>query len=298
MATIYFFIVIGYISKKSFKEQLDQKTLILLNLYFLQPILIFWGLTRAPINFDFMLSPAIYFVIVFIVLALTLLVVKPLFKDKSDRSIYLAAATVGNTGNLGIPLGIALFGEQSVPYTSIINIANVLFIYTFSVYFFAKDKFDFKSSIISIFKIPAIWFAVVALLMNYLHINFNADINRVLEMGAYTAIVLQLVIFGIYLSEIRMSTINWKLSLNIVLIKHIVLPAVGLGIILLSDLNPYVGAILFMELMVPLAVNNVNLAALYNCKPHDTTSAILLTSITFITLIYFYLEIIHYFFGV
>ncbi len=245
-----------------------------------------------------MFTPVVYCIIIFIVLVISLILAKPLFKDGSDRSIYLAAATVGNTGNLGIPLGIALFGIESVPFTSIINIANVLFIYTFSVYFFAKDKFEFKSSLVSIFKIPSIWFAVIALLVNYLQVEFNSDINRVLEMGAYTAIVLQLVIFGIYLSEIRIKTTNWKLSLNIVLIKHIILPAVGLIVILYFDMNPYVGAILFMELMVPLAVNNVNLAALYNCKPHDTTAAILFTSIAFVILIYFYLEIIHHFFGV
>ena len=245
-----------------------------------------------------MFSPVVYFIIVFIVLALSLIVAKPLFKDNKDRSIYLAAATVGNTGNLGIPLGIALFGLDSVPYTSIINIANVFFIYTFSVYFFAKDKFNFKDSLLAILKIPAIWFAIIALVYNYLHMPINDNVSRVLEMGAYTAIVLQLVIFGIYLSEIRIKTTNWKLSLHIVLIKNIILPAVGLVVILFFDLNPYVGAILFMELMVPLAVNNVNLSALYNCKPHDTTSAILMTSLAFIVLIYFYLEIIHYFFKV
>lgn len=245
-----------------------------------------------------MFSPIIYFIAVFIVLFFSWVVSKPLFKDSSDRSIYLAAATVGNTGNLGIPLGIALFGEASVPYTSIINIANVFFIYTFSVYFFAKDKFIFKDSILAIFKIPAIWFAIIALGINYLHINMGSNINRVLEMGAYASIVLQLIIFGIYLSEIRMKTTNWKLSLNIVLIKHIILPAVGLMVILYFDINPYVSAILFMELMVPLAVNNVNLAALYNCKPHDTTTAILMTTIAFIALIYVYLEIIKHFFGI
>jgi len=276
---------------------MDQKTLILLNLYFLQPILIFWGLTRAPIDFDFMFTPLVYFIIVLITLGISLVIAKPYFKEGSDRSIYLAAATVGNTGNLGIPLGIALFGEQSVPYTSIINIANVLFIYTFSVYFFAKDKFNFKEALISICKIPAIWFAILALAANYFQIEFDSNVSRVLEMGAYTAIVLQLVIFGIYLSEIRLKTTNWKLSLNIVLIKHIILPAVGLAVILYFDMDPYIGAILFMELMVPLAVNNVNLAAIYNCNPHDTTSAILMTSIAFISLVYFYLEISQYFFG-
>ena len=245
-----------------------------------------------------MFTPLVYFVIVFITLGISLIIAKPYFKDGSDRSIYLAAATVGNTGNLGIPLGIALFGEQSVPFTSIINIANVLFIYTFSVYFFAKDKFSFKDSLISICKIPAIWFAVLALLINYLQVDLGSNVSRVLEMGAYASIVLQLVIFGIYMSEIKLKTTNWKLSLNIVFIKHLLLPSIGLAVILFFDMDPYIGAILFMELMVPLAVNNVNLAALYNCSPHDTTSAILMTTLTFLALIYFYLEISMYFFGV
>ena len=73
-------------------------------------------------------------------LLLMLLYSKFIFSSKTDENIFLATALIGNTGNLGIPLGIALFGEQSVPYTSIINIANVFFMYTISVYFFADRK--------------------------------------------------------------------------------------------------------------------------------------------------------------
>ena len=61
---------------------------------------------------------------------------------------------------------LALFGVESVPYTSIINIANVFFMYTISVYFFAREQFSLKQAIISIFKIPAIWFASFALFLN------------------------------------------------------------------------------------------------------------------------------------
>ncbi|WP_419770893.1 MAG: AEC family transporter [Candidatus Marinarcus sp.] len=298
VATIYFFIVIGFILKRTFKERIDQKSFILLNLYFLQPILIFWGLTRAPINFEFIIAPFLYFCIIFVCLAILLLLNKRIFSDSKDQSVYLAASLVGNTGNLGIPLGIALFGIASVPYTSILNIANVFFIYIFSVYFFAKDQFSFKDSLKSIFKIPAIWFSVIAIVFNYYHIPIHMHFERVLEMGSYAGIVMQLIIFGIYLSEIRIKTTAWKLSFHITFVKLLLLPFVGLIVILLSDLDGYVAAILLMELMVPLAVNNVNLAALYNCRPHDVTSAILITSIAFIVLIYFYLEIIKHFFGV
>ena len=221
---------------------------------------------------------------------------KLVLDDRQDRSIFLASSLVGNTGNLGIPLGIALFGEVSVPYTSIINIANVFFIYIFSVYFFAGDQFKFSDALKEIFKIPAMWFAVAALSFNYYDLTLGSDLEKVFTMGAYAAIVMQLVIFGVYMSQIKIKTINWKLSLNIVLFKHIVLPIVGLVVLLSFDLDPLVGAILLMQFMVPLAVNNVNLSALYDCKPFDTTFAVLLTTFAFIALIYLYILTIGHFF--
>jgi hypothetical protein len=38
------------------------------------------------------------------------------------------------------------------------------FMYTISVYFFAREQFSLKQAIISIFKIPAIWFALFPLI--------------------------------------------------------------------------------------------------------------------------------------
>jgi predicted permease len=229
-------------------------------------------------------------------LIILFLVNKKIFKDRKDQSIYLATSLVGNTGNLGIPLGIALFGIESVPYTSIINIANIIFIYIFSVYFFARNDFSLKEALLSILKIPGIWFAILALIVNYYGVRITGNIYAALEMGAYASMVIQLLIFGMYLSKIKVKTIPWYASLQISFVKHIFLPALGIVFILyFSNLSSYVASILIMELMVPLAVNNVNLAALYNCKPYDVTAAILISSTLFVFLLYFYLEIIEYF---
>ena len=221
---------------------------------------------------------------------------KKIFKDRIDQSTYLATALVGNTGNLGIPLGIALFGIESVPYTSIINIANVLFIYMFSVYFFAREQFLLKDAIISILKIPGIWFALLALFINYQGITINKHIYSALEMGAYTSMVIQLLIFGMYLFSVKIKSIPWHLSLHISFVKHIFLPLIGIVIVIyFTNLNSFVASILIMELMVPLAVNNVNLAALYNCKPFNVAATILISTSLFVFLLYFYIEIIKYF---
>lgn len=288
----------GFIFKRVFKNDVNERSIVLLNLYFLQPMLIFWGLTRAPINNDFIISPLIYFVAIFSVLIIAYLYALRVFRDDyQDKSVFLAASLVGNTGNLGIPLGIALFGEESVPYTSILNIANIFFIYIFSVYFFAGDKFRFVDALKEIFKIPAMWFAIAAISFNYFGFTLSADFDKVFTMGAYAAIVMQLIIFGVFMSQVRIKTANWKLSLNIALFKHVILPVVGLFVILYFDIDPFVGAILFLELIVPLAVNNVNLSALYNCKPIDTTFSVLVSSFVFVALIYVYILIINKFFG-
>jgi malate permease and related proteins len=293
---VYFFILLGFTAKKIFTNQLDEKTLVLISLYFFQPILIFWGLTKTPINYELIASPLAYLSIVLICLVFLLLLNKKLFKERSDQSIYLATSLVGNTGNLGIPLGIAIFGIESVPYTSIINIANILFIYIFSVYFFAREQFLLKEAIYSILKIPAIWFALLALFVNYQGIVINKHIYTVLEMGAYTSMVIQLLIFGMYLYNVKIKTIPWPLTIQISFVKHIFLPLVGLFFVLnFTNLNSYVASILIMELMVPLAVNNVNLAALYNCKPFNVAASVLVSTTLFAVILYFNIEVIKYF---
>jgi malate permease and related proteins len=293
---IYFFIFLGFIAKKNLKTQIDEKSLVLLSLYFLQPIMIFWGLTKEPINYEFVISPLFFLISMGSTLFLMLLYSKIIFASKTDENIFLATALIGNTGNLGIPLGIALFGEQSVPYTSIINITNIFFMYTISIYFFARDKFSFKDSIKSIFKIPVIWFALFALLVNYYEVPIPKEFNFALEMGAYTSLTLQLIIFGTYLYSVKVKSIPWKLSLQISFAKHILLPIAGILIVVnFSNLNTMVASILIMELMMPLAVNNVNFSVIYNTKPTDVAATILISSAIFVALLYFYIEIIKFF---
>jgi predicted permease len=251
--------------------------------------LTFWGLTRTQINENLILTPILYCLTVSIVLIFSIIISGKLLNDQKERSIFIAASLIGNTGNLGIPLGIALYGEQSVAYTSIINIANVFFIYTVGIFFYAKEKFDIKGSLKQMFKIPILWFAALALIVNYLNIEINTHFNRFLEMGAYATIVIQLMIFGIYMAQIKIKYVNYTLSLKVTIIKHIILPLTGIVVVLLFKVEPFIALILLMQLSVPLAVNNVNIAALYECKPHETTQAVLVTTLFFIVFIYAYI---------
>ena len=51
-------------------------------------------------------------------------------------------------------------------------------------------------------------FAFLALLINYFGISINKHVYTSLEMGAYASMVMQLLIFGMYLANIKLKTIS------------------------------------------------------------------------------------------
>ncbi len=290
--SIYLFIAIGYIAKRTFKEQIDDRTITLLSVYFLQIFLTFWGLLKRPIDTALVYAPVIYFLVVMLALAFSIFVARALFTDTKERSIATVAALIGNTGNLGIPLGIAIFGEESIPYTTIINLVNVFFVYIAGVYFYSRGSFDVRTSFVNILKIPIIWAAFIAIALNLYGYQPSEAVDKGLQMGAYASMVMQLVLFGIYLYDVKITTINRMLIGWVSSVKFILLPLITFAVLSQVEMDAMVKGILFMELIMPLAVANVNLGSLYNCRPKDITALVFLTSVMFLGIVFIAMEVI------
>ena len=286
IASIYFFILLGWMAKVFLKEQIDERSLVLLSIYFLQPLLVFWGLTTQKIDFGVIEAPLLFFTSIMIALGVSYLLAKLLFKEQKDRSIATVASIVGNTGNLGIPLGIALFGEASILYTSIINLANLFIVNTVGVYFYARGEFSASQAFKKIFKLPAIWFGFLALIFNGANLEVPHSLSLSLEMGAYTTMVLQLFIFGMYLYSVKVSDIDKKLFAFVSVMKFVMIPLLAIMILAYFEVSDIVYNVILLELLVPLAVMNVNLAALYDCRVNQVTFLVFATSLLFLVYLF------------
>jgi len=273
-------------AKRIFKEDISTKTLTLMSVYFLQPFVTVWGFSTAKLHTEHIYVPLVYLGIILLVLIPTLLISKHIFTDPKERAIFNIAGFVGNTGNIGIPLGIALFGEQSVIYTTLINIANVFVVYIIGVYIYSRGSFSIKDSLFNIVKIPIIPASMIAILINIYDVPLSIEIQEFLKMGAYAGIVLQLFLLGTFLQGIRINEVHTKLLIGTMSQKFVILPLTTAILLSFTDLTLMVQGIIFMEMMVPLAVANINLASLYDCKPKDVTSLILLSTLLFIPLLF------------
>lgn len=280
--SVYFFILIGFILKKRFTDRIDDQSLTLISIYGLQPLLAFWGIMIKPLDSDFVLAPVIYLGIILSVLVLLLLIGKQLFTDQKERSIFTVAPLIGNTGNLGIPLGIILFGAESAYYTNAINLANVFFVYTVGIFFYSLGNYTAREAMKNIATMPVLWVALLAVLLNLNEVTFSKPIMQGLQMGAYASMVVQLLLFGIYLASIRIQESNLKLMGLVNGTKFLLIPALGLIVLATITLDPMLKGIILLELIVPLALTNATLATLYHCKPNEVTGNILVSSLLFI----------------
>ncbi|MDD5717357.1 MAG: AEC family transporter [Sulfuricurvum sp.] len=279
---IYLFIAVGFGAKWSFKEKIDDRTITLLSVYFLQIFLTFWGLLKRPIDTELLFAPSLYLGISLLALLLMIPLSAMLFHNPKERSIATVAALIGNTGNLGIPLGIALFGEMSIPYTTLINLVNVFVVYTLGVFYYSRGEFSVRGSLINILKLPVLWAAMVAIALNLIGYVPSPAVDKTLMMGAYASMTMQLVLFGIYLYGITLGEINLRLTAWVNGTKFILIPLIAFAVLHYVDMDPIVKGILFLELIVPLAVANVNLASLYNCSPRTVTVQVFVTSFLFL----------------
>ena len=280
--SIYVFILVGYTAKHIFKDKIDERSFNLLSVYFLQVFLTFWGLLQRPIDSQLLLTPFVYLTIIAMSLLVTYFLAHQLFKDTKEQSIATIAALVGNTGNLGIPLGIAIFGTESIPFTTLINLMNVFIVYTLGVFFYSRGNFSIKESIKNIFKLPVLWFAILALSLNFYEVSLPKEVMSALKMGAYASMVIQLIILGMYLHEVKLKELNLKLVIHVNSMKFLVIPLFTFFLLQFTPFSSMTKGIILMEIFMPLAVANVNLGSLYNCKPKDITALIFISSILFL----------------
>ncbi len=286
---LYGFILGGFILKKIFKEKIDTKSMTLTTIFFFQPILAFWGFTKAPIQLSLIGSGGLYFLTLVLAMMLLFLASKLITSKPKEIALLSFTATSGNTGNLGIPLSGSLFGPIGILAATMFNFMNIIWNVTLGVFFYARGDFSVKDSLLKIFTMPLLWASIAAIIFNILKIQIPERTGEFLELGAHASIVVQLYLLGLFLADIKLKKMSLLYNIWVNTGKFLILP--GLGFLILFLVSPYieipkiVQSVFLLELMVPLAVNNANLANLYNCKPRQVSETIFTSSLVFLLLV-------------
>ncbi|WP_246315831.1 AEC family transporter [Paenibacillus foliorum] len=262
---------------------MDTKPISMLALYVLSPALIFVALFNAQISWDDITNTILFSIINILMLwAIALLISKMFALPAAERAGLTMVSTFTNSVNYGLPLVLLAFGQAGLDKASLYVIVQMIIVNTLGVYFAARSQFSVKNAVLSIFKMPSIYAAVLATLAKTLELQIPDALYKgfTLMADSYSPVVLA--ILGAQMVSVKSTVlpISYKKAFWAGILLRL-LAAPVLAYITLSCLG--VEGILFSVILVlasmPAAVNAVLLAEQFNAAPQFVSKSILWTTL-------------------
>ncbi|TVY11371.1 AEC family transporter [Paenibacillus cremeus] len=267
---------------KYFRD-LDTKPLTTLFLYFLSPAIIFDTLMKAEISYGEM-----YHTLAFCILNLLILWTVARIAGKLNQlaSPELAGLTLisslTNSVNYGLPLVMLSFGQLGLDRASVYVVIQMIITNTFGVYLAARSQFSFKSAVKSVFTLPAIYTAMLAIVLRVFHLHLPAGVQTGVTMvaGAFSPVVLA--ILGAQMVGVKNANLDRKVQTSFwtgITIRLLISPLIACLCLYVLNIKGILFSVLLILSSMPVAVNAVVLAEKFNASPKLVSKSILWTTL-------------------
>ena len=284
---LYGFILIGYGASRwwGLKSKFISKIL----LYFLIPLVIFENILKAELD-QFMVVAAMIFLLAAL-MNIPAQVANKYLKLDLNPNILRCSYAYFNVGWFGIPVVMALFGEEQMPLIISAYMGNVFYGDTMGYYLVSRSKdLPVSASVKNVLKIPAIYACVAAIVANLLGLELPDSLEPVMKGASWTLSALGMLIIGITLTKIKFKEVDYaqygklmaiRYGAAAVLMGALVLAEMGL----LSQLEGDEQKLLLLIPTFPIAANLVVFATYLDVETENASLIVALSSLISLVLV-------------
>ena len=199
---------------------------------------------------------------------------------KKDWPVYECMVVFANTGFMGYPVLISVFGEGSVFYASLLHMAFNLFIYTYAIMCLTKKDgetfhFNFQQLVT-----PGIILLFVAIFIYIFDIQLpEVILDTVDSVGGLTSPLSMMMIgSSLALYPIKESLTDWR-SYLFALIRLFVMPFITMLVCRLLNIDAYYANIAIVTNAMPVASMVLMMATQYNANKEIVTRNIIVSTL-------------------
>ena len=255
--------------RKSSVGPLSQVTL-----YLLTPALIFTSLVQQeiPPSATFRIVATLLVANTFII-ATSLIVSFALRHDRAMRSAFVLSTGFPNAGNMALPVLLLAFGEEGLAVGVIVFVTMAIMGQSLGVFIAAGSSLNMLESLKQIFKLPAIYAIIAALVVRAAGLELPHVVESPIELLAQASIPMMLVVLGFQLGgEIRLeSAASLTAAVMVRLLASVPLAYLSATLLGLDDLAR--GVVMTVYAM-PVAVFTIILATEFKTNPRFVTNAV------------------------
>jgi malate permease and related proteins len=270
-------------------KNLETKPLLTIVLYFLTPGMIFNTLTTAQVSMNDVYKTLSFCILNLALMWITAHILGKIFKMNSSETAGLTLiSTLTNSVNYGLPLVLLAFGQLGLDKASVYVVIQMIFVNTLGVYFAARSRFSAKDAVKSVFSLPAIYAAILAILLRVFGLHLPAGIEKGISMvsSSYSPIVLS--ILGAQMASVKSSRLEFgahRAFWSGMTVRLLLSPLIAWFCLSLLDIRGTLNSVLLILASMPVAVNSVILAEKFDASAKIVSKCILWTTLaSFVTL--------------
>ncbi len=262
---------------------LETKQILTVILYFMFPCMVFNTLFNAQISFaDFFKTALFSLLNMFLLWAVAKITGKILKLPTQKAAGLTLVSTLTNSINYGLPLVLLAFGQAGLGKASIYVITQIILVNTAGVFFAARSNFSIKKAILSIFSYPAVYAAIVAVILRALALHIPSEVETGIEMVAKSYSPVVLVILGAQMAGVKKSKLDrdsQKAFWSGMAIRMILSPLIACLVLYILGVSGILFSVLLILASMPVAVNAVILAEEFDASAQIVSKCILWTTL-------------------
>lgn len=212
-----------------------------------------------------------------------------LFKiRKGRRYAFMVSFSSSNAMNIGLPVSIALFGEEALPFALLFFFANLTSFWTYGNYFLAKDSDTVSVKIFSlhglkqIFSPPLIGL-LLGLLMVMLNLQLPAFLDKTFKYVGDMTVPIAIIYIGVLLESVNIKDIHFERDVLLVFAgRFLVAPLCVLLVARIFPIPAMMLNVFMIQASLPVMMNVAVLSGFY--KTDVKYVAILVSATTLLSL--------------
>lgn len=263
---IFLVILVGFVLGN---VKVDLKPFINLIIYITVPALILTTVTKAQLSIG--LFTQVAFAALLIIAIQWSISIWFLMFTKSNKDALLVPSVMGNTGYLGYPMALALFGSVGLSLAIGYDIIMALFFFTFGVWSMVR-----RGDVREVLKLPLIYAMIISLVLNVIGLQIPAFLFKPLEMIGLITIPLALLILGYCLrTKVKLSSavflgVIYRIGGGLL---------IALLVVWLLNLSGIAKSVVILQAIMPSPIMAIILAKKYNNHVKEVSSIVLLTTL-------------------
>lgn len=282
---------IGYAVQKW--KKVDIKAISTVAIYIMTPCLVFRTFYSAELDRQYLYMVFFSLLLLFSIIIINRLYTKIRKHSQSIESGLILSTAFMNSGNYGAPIILFAYGEIGFAYSVSFLVLQAILMNFFGVYYAARGKAGIRVAVQSVFKMPATYAVIGALLLKGFNLEIPNNLFQAIDIVADAAIPTVMIILGMQLATITWTAkMNWGQISFAVVVRLLISPIIAYALTLLFTFDPLFAKVLIVSAAMPSAATTVMYAVQFNAEPKLVSTITLITTVISIFTITFLLMIL------